>query len=441
MFWSILACNFGMEQEAHRNIVLVVVDTLRADHLGIYGGKNPNSLNLDQFAQDGVYFSRAYAHSGWTLPSFASMWTGLYPHEHLVGRSPDSLEEFGALPEKRTTLAELMKTKGYRTAAIVNNTFLAPDFGLSQGFDTYLYQGADNTEFRSARETTDLALDWWRKTDGSKFLVVHYMEPHMDLNPPKISRGRFLKKPSIPIPYTGKEAFQLTKLSEEERSTKSKEIQEVLDLYDEEIQAIDLELTRLYSDMHSETTVFVFTTDHGEEFWDHGGFEHGHHLKGELTRVPLIFWGEGIPKTGRVDSVVSHSDLFASILDISAIEAPSESHGTSVFSDNFPQQQMILSENTLYGEPMLSVVNHEYRLEINQKNKMAALWKLNSEGMEEAVVEENLERLSQPFFQAISAMRGGVEPVQQVAGPSVPNQQAFQQLKLLGYIEDKNNVE
>ena len=106
------------------NVVFIMVDTLRPDRLGIYGHDKETSPNLDTYAAEGMVFERAYAHSGWTLPSTVSMMTGLYPHEHRVGRAPDAPSEFGSLPNTRTTMAEVFTSAGYRTMAVVNNTFL-----------------------------------------------------------------------------------------------------------------------------------------------------------------------------------------------------------------------------------------------------------------------------------------------------------------------------
>ena len=162
------------------DIVLVVIDTLRADRLEIHGGKRSPLPTVDTIAREGLWFSRAFAQSGWTLPSFVSLWTGLYPHQHRVGRNPFNEDRFGALPTSTMTLAESLKEQGYHTGAVINNTFLAPAFGLSQGFDYYDYRGADNSLLRSAQETTDTALAWINKQQKESFLVVHYMEAHMN---------------------------------------------------------------------------------------------------------------------------------------------------------------------------------------------------------------------------------------------------------------------
>ncbi len=420
--------------EPPTNVVFIMVDTLRPDRLGIYGHHNATSPNLDRYAQTGMVFERAYAHSGWTLPSTVSMMTGLYPHEHRVGRAPDSPSEFGSLPEERTTLAEVFQQQGYATMAVVNNTFLAPDFGLAQGFATFDYRGADNQDIRSARESTDVALKWWQGTEGPKFMFWHVMEPHMDLLPPEEARGTFVSTPTVDVPFDFKQGAAITKQAAADRDPQ--QIADVLALYDEEILAVDQQLGRLVERIGTDNTIFVFTSDHGEEFWEHDDFEHGHHLKSVLTHIPLIFWGKGIT-SGRERILVSHVDMFHSILSLLKLPIPIESHGDMLFGEVLPSGRMVLSENTLYGDPLLSVVSETHRLEINQESKMAALWTMDESGREAEVLRDNLDELATPLFNYIRAIRGDVNTIEQVNGPSVPSQEAFQNLKKLGYIDEE----
>lgn len=435
MIWSLLACSFFEEPEPPPNIIIIIVDTLRADHVGVYGATNPVTPVLDQLAMEGQFFTRAYAHSGWTLPSTTSLFTGLYPHEHRVGRSPNTTEEFGSLPPEQTTLAELFQQKSYKTAAVINNTFLAPTFGLNQGFEEYFYQGSDNMVIRSAKESTDIALDWWKRTEGAKFLVIHYMEPHMNLNPPASTRGVFLKDATIPVPFAPEDAFEITKKIRSGEKPQA-DIAQVQTLYDEEIVYVDTELGRLTEELKEDEVIFAFTSDHGEEFWEQGGFEHGHHVGSLLTRVPLVIWGAGIEKKGAVESVVSHSDLFRSLLGLAGIVPPAQTHGIPIINQTAIPDQAVISENTLYKDPQLSIVNRDYRLEINQKTKTAALWKLDENGIEQQAIDENLQELATPLYEEIERVRGGIEPVEQVSGLVIPDYEVFLQLKKLGYLKE-----
>jgi arylsulfatase A-like enzyme len=360
--------------------------------------------------------------------------TGLYPHEHRVGRAPDSPSEFGSLPVERTTIAEVFQNAQYQTMAVVNNTFLAPDFGLAQGFDTFDYRGADNQDIRSAEDSTDVALDWWSQTEGPKFLFWHVMEPHMDLLPPEETRGTFVSNPSVKIPFDVKQGAEITGQSPAERDVQ--QISDVLSLYDEEILAVDQQLGRLVDSIGMENTIFVFTSDHGEEFWEHNDFEHGHHLKSVLTHIPLIFWGDGV-SVGRQRTLVSHVDMFRTILELAKLPHPIDTHGEMLLGEPLAAGRMVLSENTLYGDPLLSVVSETHRLEINQETKMAALWTMGSSGKEAELLRDDLDTLAEPMFNYIRAVRGNVDVIEQVSGPSVPSRDAFQNLKKLGYIDSE----
>jgi len=429
MLWALLGCQISSKP----NVVIIVVDTLRADHVGVYGARNPTTPNVDAYALNGVYFDHAFSHSGWTLPSIASLWTGQYPHAHRVIRNPTNESEFGSLSPDAWTLAEVFQRGGYSTAGVMNNTFLAPEFGLNQGFEQYFYQGADNSFYRSAKESTDKALQWWRETKGAKFLVVHYMDPHMNFNPPSLTRGRFLpkNKTDISVPFYNKDAHKITV----SKTKDLKLIEQVLALYDEEILAVDVQVARLVSALGDEDTMYVFTSDHGEEFWDHGGFEHGHQLTGELTRIPLIFWGKGIPKVGKKKEVVSHVDVFSSILTYADLPIPPRTHGVNILGENI-EDKFVLSESTLYGDQRVSIVNKEYRLDINQTSQVATLWKLNDSGLEVGTVKENQALYSEPLMKELYQLRKNIDIVTKVSGPILPTQESFQQLKELGYLEE-----
>jgi arylsulfatase A-like enzyme len=425
------------------DIVFVVIDTLRADRLAIHGGKRSPLPTVDKIAQEGAWFSRAFAQSGWTLPSFVSMFTGLYPHQHRVGRNPNNEDQFGALPDSATTLAESLKKQGYATGAVINNTFLAPAFGLSQGFDDYDYKGADNSQFRSAQETTQRALSWLEKQQGSSFLVVHYMEAHMNLMPQKEHRGRFTEDgiAPVPIPFGGKDAFDMT-----QRQRKKEEIDYVLGLYDEELWSVELALHSLVEGIKKqerwENTVFVITSDHGEEFWDYGSFEHGHSLMGVLTHIPLVVHGPNLKGLGKISTLVEHVDLYQGLMGIAGAEQVEEVGGTDIFSlmdeQHFGAERWSISENTLYGGPKLSILSPTHRLHFDQKTNVATVWNVNKEGWETGVVpEEDQYTYALPMINVLKAVRGHIGPIDPVAGPDIPDQQVFQQLKSLGYLDKR----
>lgn len=441
------SCSSGDGEAVERpNVLLVVVDTLRADHVGVYGYERPTTPALDQLAAEGTWFRRAYAHSGWTLASTVSLLTGKVPSQHRVGRDPLDRRRFGRLPDAETTLAELLTDAGYRCGAIVNNTFLAPEFGLRQGFDGgYDYQGASNTEHRSAEASVDLALEWIAGAgDGPWFLLLHLMEPHLDYDPPASVRGAFTPAGPAPVPqpFAPPPLFQRL-VSGQERLT-DEQLAYVVALYDEEVLAADRAIGRLTGELEArdvlDATLVVVTSDHGEEFWDHGGFEHGHTLYSELTRVPLIVRGPGAA-LGEVGSVVHHADLFQGLRALAGAPSPLGTAGADLFAiarqDAEIGARYVLSENVLTGPPKTSILDGDYRLVFEIDTQRATVHRLDADGHETTVVQGTEERAAgDRLLQALEALRGTLKPIEAISGPSVPDHETFQRLKALGYLRD-----
>jgi len=289
-----LACS---EPAGPPNLLLIAVDTLRADHLGAYGYARPTSPSLDRFMNGAVVFEDAQATSSWTLTSFASLFTGLLPSAH-------GCTTYGsALDASFRTLAEILGEAGFDTAAVVSHVFLGPKHGLPQGFAHFestvaRYDAAESNQAVSSPVVTDRALDWLatrRRDDAPFFLFVHYFDPH--------------------APYR-KHAGITERFGNDERSR-----------YDGEIAFTDAHVGRLLDGLAnvpgSEHTVVVFTSDHGEEFGEHGGARHGSSLYQEVMRVPLAIAAPGIPPR-RVPDPVSGVDVLPTLLDLLGLPAPRE---------------------------------------------------------------------------------------------------------------------
>ena len=442
MFWSLLlACPGQTEAPPPKpHLVMVVVDTLRADHLGVYGHKRATSPFLDELARDGMWFQRAYASSGWTLPSMASLLSGLYPHQHLVGRLAFRGTEFGKLDGGVTTLAEALGAQGYSSAAVVNNTFMAPAFEMNQGFQVYDYQGATNKKHRTAIETVDRGMAWLDGQKGPSFLFLHFMEPHLNYEATAPRLGVFSGENPAASDINLEDL-----VGQANRTTPpSPEVQEyVRQRYDEEILLVDDALAYLVSDLKSrgrwDDTILVVTSDHGEEFWDHGGFEHGHTLMGELTRVPLIVAG-AVPDRGRVDAVVEHVDLVQGLLSSAGAERPSGSSGTNLWSiadgSATDHDNTALSENILYGPPKVSIVDGEARLEFAFETNSGSLWGVDSDGIERRrLAPEQRQAAGSRLSAVLKKKRGSLLPIDGVGGVTISDREMFNQLQSLGYIE------
>lgn len=305
--------------ERVQRIVLVTIDTLRADHVGSFGYPRDVTPFLDELAAGGVSFRRAYAQSATTGPSHTSMFTGLYPLQHRV------INNGHKLADSYVTLAEALRERGFRTAAFVGTNAHFKWAALSQGFDVYDEQPMEGRAaqvrklYRPADETMERVLAWLEGVDPSErvFLWVHLYDPHRPLGPPL----EYVQR----VDYIGEEARQrfLEFLRTEHRldiDPESKLFREILE-YDAEILFVDTELRRLHEEMAgaglAQDTMWVVTSDHGQGLGNHDWFGHAKYLYQEQLHVPLIFrFGDRSTPLVVDDRVVEHVDLTPTILDI-----------------------------------------------------------------------------------------------------------------------------
>lgn len=293
---------------ARPDIILISIDCLRADHLGVYGYERDTSPNLDAFAEEATVFRHAMATSSYTLPTHASMLTGLPPSFHgASGGRP----LFSSVPYAPQLLAE----EGYRVSGLVSAPFLAPAYGFNRGFHTYHLLSA------RAPRLVDEALELLREGEGqSQFLFFHLFDVHMPYVPPREFRNRFGGRPT-----------DITGLLErlEHRTATRDDREEAMSLYDGEIALVDRELGRFFESLKAsgafDRSLIIVTGDHGEAFFEHGRWEHGRPwssdpgLYEEILHVPLIVkWPSGSAPSA-VDDVVTEADIFATILDVAGI--------------------------------------------------------------------------------------------------------------------------
>ena len=307
------------------NVLLVVVDTLRADAVGAYGAPGDPTPRLDALAADGIVFEQAIASAPWTRPSFASLLTSTVPCSHQTFRKADSL------PDELDTLAEQLQLHGYTTGAIINNINVTASWGFHQGYDTFeflrpayplraseasfqltVYQGVRRVwerlvkrksvhrYYRDAPEVTTAARHWLTRHGRSRwFLTVHYMDPH---------------DPYFRHPYDGTAYGR----AEHPRPDPA-EAAALAALYDGEVRYWDEHFGELMAWLAdeglAENTVVIVTSDHGEEFAEHGGFWHGNRIYDEAVRVPLVVWApDRAPK--RVLDQVRLIDVAPTLADL-----------------------------------------------------------------------------------------------------------------------------
>ncbi len=326
-------CSTSVPDRQPPGIVLITLDTLRADHLGCYGWARARTPHLDDFAGSALRYTNAYSTINTTLASHAAMMTGRHPQELGIPRNSFPLSA------DITTLAELLSARGYRTAAFVSCSALASDMGLAQGFTVYdeefTISAADQNQ-RRAEAATTAALHWLSQNrDESFFLWVHYFDPHFPYDPPPPFDT--IHGDGYQGPADGSMAY-LEQLWQGKVTPTRADLQRLVDLYDGEIAYLDHHLgpllDRLESPEMKGRTLVAVTADHGEHLTERRlKFYHGNYVYQPSIRVPLMIRYPVVPpRTGVVSGTVQTLDLFTTLLTATGVAAPSPGSGRDLAS-------------------------------------------------------------------------------------------------------------
>jgi len=308
-------------------VVLVVIDTLRADHLSSYGYPKETAPLLRRLADRGVLFESAHATSGWTAPATASIFTSLYPFQHqvLTGLAASTKRRIAVnrIPDELETVAEAFQKNGYETFAVTANLNVAPVEGFDQGF------GHFHNFARGAASEVNAIVEQWApelRRAARSFLYLHYMDPH----------GPYLQHE----PW-----FQPSGNADED----------AIRAYDSEIHFVDQHIAALSGMLGwEEDALVVLTADHGEEFGDHGHTGHGRTLYRELTEIPLIFHDRARwPRPGRIAGRVSAIDILPTLADLCSLETEGLHQGRSLVP--------AIDGSTLPGADERALYAHLYR--------------------------------------------------------------------------------
>lgn len=288
-----------------RRVVMVFVDTVRTDHLSLYGYERPTTPRLAAFAKDAAVFEQARSVAPWTLPSARTVVTGRHPEYYGTAR----------------TIQSRLADEGFVTGMIAGNVYLTANFDMHRDWDFHTVD-----LFPPANEVTDQALDWLGEHRGTdQLLMVHYMSAHLPYREPEPYLSMFAG--DRPDGFRS-DSFILRDVHTADRQGLGASGRQYLrDRYDQTLRWLDDEVSRLFDALDDDDIVVLFS-DHGEEFWDHDGFEHGHTLYDELLRVPLVIRGPGM-QAGRSDVPVSLLDVAPTVLDLLEVDA-GEVDGTSL---------------------------------------------------------------------------------------------------------------
>jgi arylsulfatase A-like enzyme len=313
----------------HPNVLLITLDTTRADRLGVYGYARPTSPVLDALAREGAFYERAHSVSSWTLPAHASLFTGLLPRTHGAEYDPagplvlgnailgperwKKIRARGLRPDVHT-LAELVGAAGYRTGGVAGGPWLKRVFGLSRGFGDWNDDDITNVNGRSSRSVTDAAIAWLDSGDDRPFLLfLNYFDPHTPFYPARRCVAAIAQPSEIPQGMARTPA-------------------ELSVLYDGEIRCMDEQIGRLFDHLRArglyDRTWILALADHGEMLGEHGEIGHGNSLYEPELRIPLIVKpprGDG-PR-GRIHDPIQTADLFPMILARLGIAVPPGTQG------------------------------------------------------------------------------------------------------------------
>jgi len=326
----------GCGEEPPYNVVIVTIDTLRSDRLGCYGYGRPTSPRIDRFAGDGALFENAVCQSSQTLPSHASIFLGTNPRTNLA------ISHESVVDADQTTLAEILKSKGYVTGAFISSHALDSKYGLDQGFDTYweVHKEATIPE-RQALKTRELdattalgVLPWLEQHAGSRFFLwVHWFHPHRPYDPPPRYHQAFASG------YSGtanSDPEFIMKVWHEEIELAPEDVAYLSGCYDGEVAFSDAQVGRLLDALSSmnlmENTIVIVTADHGEILYEHERyFGHDIALYDECIMIPLIIHVPGqAPARGRIGELVQSLDILPTVLDLLGIKCPREAEGKSL---------------------------------------------------------------------------------------------------------------
>ncbi len=339
------------------NVLLYVVDTLRADSLGCYGNPVVETPGVDRLAREGTLFEDVWAQSSWTRTSVASLLTSLYPAAH------GARERFDVLSPGALLLSEILQGAGYRTGFVTSNPNLGSAFGFDQGFGDFVeLYGRREPGFvkvaelaTRADEVTRRAAAWIDASDEPFFLAVVTIDPHSPYTPPA-RFDRYADGSKSAATGSG-EWLRRRDLGPEDRDR-------IRSLYDAEVAANDEAFADLIDHLRRmgrlDRTIVVFTSDHGEEFWEHGERGHGLALYEESIRVPLVLrYPPAVAAGMRVARPVQSVDVAPTILELVGLPAPAVLDGRTLFA---PREADAFASLRLRGHNHLALREGPWKL-------------------------------------------------------------------------------
>ena len=341
----------------HPNVLLILADTLRADHLGCYGYHRQTSPNIDKFADECLLFEKAFSPSPWTKTTVGSILTSLYPHEHSAFRWADELSNVNL------TLTEIFRNKNFKTFSIQASHIVTSRYGFHQGFQVYKEMMNDLAE-----NLTEEFLTWLnRNKKKSFFAYLHFMDTHYPFRVPEDYTRAFAREGQSQLNLYEMVSQDIRLLTEMGMPQSDKD--HIVNLYDDSILYFDIHFGRIIDALRAsqvlDKTVVILLSDHGEEFWRHGSFGHGHTLYNELLHVPLLIRYPSILPAKKFPYPVQLIDLYPTILSLTRLDFDQEISGKdllpAILNDREPKR-VIYFEGLLHGGEKRGVYKDGWKL-------------------------------------------------------------------------------
>ncbi len=447
------------------NVVLISVDTLRADHITCYGYHRPTTPRIDRLAADGVVFLNTISSTSWTLPAHAALFTGLADTVHACTNTDKSLHP------SRHTLAERLGEVGYATAGFFSGPYLHPVFGLAQGFQIYqdCTSYADfNTATATANDTIEGPAVWQRSsrdvtnptvynavsnwlqhnTRRPFLLFIHLWDAHYDFIPPPPDATMFDAADTGTI--TGENFRENPRVVPE---MPQRDLDHLIALYDGEIAWTDAHVGKILDDLEvldlNDSTIIVLTSDHGTAFFEHGQKGHRNTLYDELIRIPLVIrYPKAIPAGLRIEEQARLIDVLPTLLDLIGLPRSDDMMGqtlTPLFSGGrLARSVPAVSELFSLGLNLRSNRRNEYKLIYDEKNSQGVVFDLRVDPAEQSVLKDTDSPVVKAAVRDRQWTAAWIRSFRK-ALPIVPTTsqippQVLQQLKTLGYIGGDGNT-
>ncbi len=424
----------GRGEVRRPNIVLYVVDTVRADRLGVYGYEKPTSPRLDAFVEGAVLFENAYAQSSWTRPAVASLFTGLLPPGHRT------VDRRSVLPEEAVTLTEILSANGYEGLGLIRNPNVGRAFGFAQGFTRFRSEDRDRDE--TMLDRVRVWLDERQGAEDPFFLYLHAIDPHGPYAPAPEFEQMF-DAGGAPAEY--RTVNYLLQLNRGEVAPDAGTAEALSRLYDAEIAQNDRAFGQLLDELETRglagDTAVIYVSDHGEEFEEHGRWEHGISLYEEVLRIPFVMRLPGIAPR-RLEAPAQHVDLLPTLLAYLGIEAPATDGRNLLAARRAGDgRRGVYTHLDVDGHRAASVIRGRYKLVLTQspspsQGSEPMLFDLETDPGERENLASGRPEIVERMLDLLAdrGLAGEVEPALEIDEDEI-DEDLRRRLKALGYVD------